>query len=407
MAEPLGIIVAPTRELVVEIHATFLDLCWTENIRCVAVYGGAPVEEQLHKLSGGCDILVATPGRLLDFLQNCTRTRVSRGRQFLSLGLLHFMVYDEADALLSLSNEKESSFQEEIDAIEGMLPKDRDEDLLINHWFFSSQYSPEEYKRAKSLIHSFGGKGHHYVDFDMPDEEDSQRYIHVEQGFITCDESSDLTKQRLEYMRETFFPNCDLNTGKCLILAHTIDAVNLIEYYINAKFDLRCEKLHGMMTQAHREQAMSSFKHGQVSILVATMKLFDRGVNVDGIRDLVFWELPDTLDQYKYCLDRGGRLGNDAKSTAFITKAGGDMDRGAIMDLRMKAFLEKNGQVVPQAMIGFSGTQPQPSNSYQSASVPEQGSHEAAQVLRNAGQQEMPGVDEQMDSYQSIFGPME
>ena len=350
MAEPLAIIVAPTRELVVEIHATILNLCWTEKIRCVAVYGGAPVEEQLHKLSEGCDVLIATPGRLLDFLQKSTR--VFGRKQFLSLGRLQFMVYDEADALLSSGVGKERSFKEEISAIEQMLPKDRDEDLYINHWFFSSHYTPEELKRADHLIHSFGKEGYFFIDFDMPDEEDSQRYVHVQQSFIECDASLDLTKQRLEHMRDTFFPRRGLNAGKCLILTHNIDAVNHIEFYVNTELHLRCEKLHGMMTQAHREQAMHSFEQGHVSILVATMKLCGRVVNTDGIRDLVFWELPDTLDQYKYCLKRVGRFGNDAKSTAFITKAGGDMDRGAIMGPKMKAFLEENGQTVPQGIDG-------------------------------------------------------
>ena len=348
LAEPVAVIVAPTRELVIEIHATFLDLCWTEKTRCVAIYGGAPVEEQLDKLRGGCDILIATPGRLLDFLRKSTR--VFGRRQFLSLDRLQFVVYDEVDALLSSGDGKERTFEEEMSAIEQMLPKDRDEDLSINHWFFSSQYTPEELERADRLISSFGSEGSNLIDFDMPDEDDSQRYIHVQQSFIACDESLDLTRQRLNYMRDTFFPVCDLNTGKCLILAHTIDAVNFIEYQINTIPGLRCEKLHGKMTQAHREQSMHSFKHGHVSILAATMKLCGRGVNIDGIRDLVFWELPDTLDQYKYCLGRVGRLGNGAKSTAFITKAGGDMDPGAILDSRMKAFLEKNGQIVPQAL---------------------------------------------------------
>ena len=75
----------------------------------------------------------------------------------------------------------------------------------------------------------------------------------------------------------------DLNAGKCLILTHTIGAVNTIEFHINAKLNLRCEKLHGKMTRAHREQVMHSFKHGHVSILVATMNLCGPGVNVDGM----------------------------------------------------------------------------------------------------------------------------
>ena len=349
MAEPFAIILAPTRELAIEIHATLLDLCWNEKIRCVVVYGGAPVEEQLQKLSEGCDILVATPGRLLDLMQRSTR--VFGKKQFLSLDNLRFIVYDEADELLSLGNGTETSFQQEIDAIEEMLPQNRDEDLHVNHWFFSSQYTQEEIDRAERFISpSLEEVEYHFIDFDTPNEEHSQRYIHVQQCFIECDAKLDLTKQRLHYMRDTFFPQCDLSAGKCLILTHTIGALNIIEFYINAELKLRCEKLHGMMTQAHREQAMFSFKHGHVPILVATMKLCGRGVNVDGIRYLVFWEMPDTLDQYKYCLGRVGRLGNDAKSSAFFAKDGFGLDRGGIMNLKMKAFLEKNEQPVPRGL---------------------------------------------------------
>ena len=98
VAEPFAIIIAPTQELVIEVHATFLDLCWTEKARCVTIYGGATVEEQLDKLRGGCDILIVTPGRLLDFLRKSTR--VFGKRQFLSLSRLRIMVHDEVDIAL-------------------------------------------------------------------------------------------------------------------------------------------------------------------------------------------------------------------------------------------------------------------------------------------------------------------
>ena len=185
------------------------------------VYGGAPLEEQLQKLSEGCDILVATPGRLLDLMQRSTR--VFGKKQFLSWDNLRFMVFDEADELLSLDNGTESSFQQEIDAIEEMLPKDQDEDLHINHWFFSSQYTPEEIKRAEHLISPLEKLKYHFIDFDMPDEKDSQRYIHVQQSFIEFNANLNLTKQRLAYMQDTFFPPSDLSAGKCLIFTHTID----------------------------------------------------------------------------------------------------------------------------------------------------------------------------------------
>lgn len=96
----------------------------------------------------------------------------------------------------------------------------------------------------------------------MPNETGSQRYIHVEQSFIKFDPDSNLTIQRLDYIRDTFFPQTELSAGKCLILARTINDVNNIEFFINAQLNLTCDKLHGMMTQVHREQATFSFKHG-------------------------------------------------------------------------------------------------------------------------------------------------
>ena len=220
LAKPFAIILAPTRELAIEIHATLLDLCWTEKVRCVVVYGGAPVEEQLQKLGEGCDILVATPGRLLNLMRRSIR--VFGKRQFLSLDNLRFIVYDEADALLSLVDGTES-FQNEIDAIEEMLPKNRDEDLHVNHWFFSSQYTPEEIKRAERFINPLENTKYNCVDFDMSDEHDTQRYIHVQQYFFEYDQKLDLRKRRLLYIRDTLFPSCDLSAGKCLIVTHAID----------------------------------------------------------------------------------------------------------------------------------------------------------------------------------------
>ena len=174
MAEPLAIILAPTHELAIEIHATLLDLCSTEKIRCVAVYGEGPVEEQRKKLSEGCDILVATPRRLLGFLPKSTWIV---GREpLLSLSRLRVMVYDEADALLSVDG-KERSFKDDIDAIEEILPKDRHEDLHVHHWFFSSQYSPEELNRAESFISpSLEVVGYEFIDFDRPDEKHSAEH---------------------------------------------------------------------------------------------------------------------------------------------------------------------------------------------------------------------------------------
>ena len=100
MAEPTVLILAPTHELAIEIHETMLALCWTDKTRCVLVYGGPPMKCQLDKLHQGCDVLIATPGRLLSLLGR----GVLGGRVSLSLSQLQFIVYDEADELMSMSN---------------------------------------------------------------------------------------------------------------------------------------------------------------------------------------------------------------------------------------------------------------------------------------------------------------
>lgn len=97
-AEPFVIILAPTRELAIEIYATFLDICYTEKIRYVFTYGGPPAKDQLDKLSQGCDILIATPGRLLDLMRQSTR--VFSKKQILSLDNLRFLTFGETDELL-------------------------------------------------------------------------------------------------------------------------------------------------------------------------------------------------------------------------------------------------------------------------------------------------------------------
>lgn len=103
-AEPFAIIVPPTRELAIEVHATLLDLCFTEKVGCVLAYGGIPIEQQIAKLNEGCEILDATPGRLLALMQR--GSRVFGGNGHMSPDRFRFLVYDEADALYRWTNKR-------------------------------------------------------------------------------------------------------------------------------------------------------------------------------------------------------------------------------------------------------------------------------------------------------------
>lgn len=169
-----------------------LDLCYNETIRsrsCV-IYGGAPTNAQLNELDKGCDILVATPGRLLAMLR---RDALNFGQpQYhskLSLANLHHIVYNEADELMSapkkddqLNKSAIKIYREEVDEIEVRLS----DNTGLYHWYFSSQYTQEQISRAESFMRMEKGTCD-VVDFDRPKENTSQRYTLIAQNFVKID----------------------------------------------------------------------------------------------------------------------------------------------------------------------------------------------------------------------------
>ncbi len=187
------------------------------------------------------------------------------------------------------------------------------------------------------------------IDFDIPDETESQRYTLVEQLFIECitdgEPNVPIAKQKMEYLRDHHFASSP-RAGKVLILARRTKDVDMIEYCLNHEMKVKSEKTHGTLRQDFREQAMYSFKTGQVEVLVATMNLGGRGINVNGVAHLVLWDLPTTLEESKSCLGRVGRLGNKASCTAFYT----ERDYSGVMNKEMKTFLEKNKQAIPTGL---------------------------------------------------------
>ena len=344
IAMPIVLIILPTHELVIEVYETLLDLCYTSKVRPIAIYGGAPADEQEKKLQQGCDILIATPGRLLHFLR-----RGLGKRQFISVEKVDFVVYDEADELLY---EGLSSFGLEIDDIEKFLKHSRQ---FIYHWFFSSQFKDAHLERAEHIICSHGSAYFEHIDFDMPREDSSQRYTFVDQKFVYFDYYNTY-KQKMDHVKTM------LNRpGKILIIARKKRDVDVIEHDIMASHsDVKAEKTHGDLEQYHREVAMFEFKHGKVTVLVATAKLCGRGVNIAGIDDLIFWDLPDTLEEYMFQLGRVGRLGNTGRSTAFYQQE--DLDLGQCMGRDMIRFLKKNNQPIPADLADYCADPP-PDNS--------------------------------------------
>ena len=283
VALPFALIVVPTRKLAIQVYSDMADLALTSWIQPAGLYGGTSRKDQADMLSRGCDILVATPGRLIDMLQGS----FIDGVKTLSLEFLSHIVWDEADELLSIGFASE-------------MRKILDIALLytppVHHWFFSSQYEEKHIAKAKTLIRS----GYIHMTFGMPNEGAASRYSAIKQIFIKVGANQ---SERFDALEKIIINNPDT---KFLILCETRATVEEIHAHLTA-LDLSFCSTHGGYSQEKREEAMFRFKKNTIAILVSTMGIAGRGFNMKGVETMVFWEMPVSLDQYKWCLGRVGR----------------------------------------------------------------------------------------------------
>ncbi len=281
-ALPFVLIVVPTRELAIQVYSDMIDLAVGTWIQPAAIHGGTSRTDQASMLSRGCDILVATPGRLIDMLH----WSYIDGVKILSLEYLSHMVWDEADELLSLG------FADQMEQILKMTMFS----VHLHHWFFSSQYEEEHLTKAKGFI----DRDYINMTFDMPDESDAIRYSAVKQIFIEVG----------EYESEKFAALMDIignnaNT-KVIVLCETQIAVEELHSRLD-DFDIPFDSTHGGYSQATREEAMFKFKKSTIPLLISTMGISGRGLNMKGVDYIIFWDMPTTLEQYKWYIGRVGR----------------------------------------------------------------------------------------------------
>ena len=283
VARPFVLIVVPTRELAIQIYSDMADLALGTLIQPAALYGGTSREDQASMLSRGCDILIATPGRLIDMLQGS----FLNGVKTLSLNFISHIVWDEADELLS------AGFADQMQVVIDLA-------LLntppVHHWFFSSQYEDEHIQKAKTLIDS----KYLNITFDMPENSAAIRYSAVKQIFIKVSEDH---SERFNALKKIFGKIGKNPNTKCIVLCQTHAMVKELHSRL-ATLRIPFRSTHGGCSQEEREEAMFRFKKGHVPLLVSTMGVSGRGINLQGANCLIFWDMPEAPDQYKWCLGR-------------------------------------------------------------------------------------------------------
>ncbi|KAF2642902.1 P-loop containing nucleoside triphosphate hydrolase protein [Massarina eburnea CBS 473.64] len=310
-AEPLVLIVCPTRELACQIFDEARRLCYRTMLRPCVIYGGAPTKNQREQLEMGCDILIATPGRLKDFMSNMN---------LLSLNRLKYTVFDEADELLSSGWEDtiEQLFQASTSNIDG------DHTYLM----FSATFP----KEARKLVREYLEDDHVSIKVGRV----GSTHQNIKQEIVFVEESA--KKQAL------FDLIFSLGPQRTLVFVNAKAKCDIVDDFLYNK-GLPTTSLHSDRTQREREDALRAFRTGKAPIMVAT-GISARGLDVATIKHVINYDLPSTMHdgitEYIHRIGRTGRIGNEGKATSFFNDRNDDLAPDLV-----KILLE-NKQEVPE-----------------------------------------------------------
>jgi ATP-dependent RNA helicase RhlB len=282
LGSPRALVLAPTRELALQIESDAKDLSKYMDARTVCVVGGMDFQKQQEKLEKRpVDLLVATPGRLIDFLD----------RNKVSLKHVEVLVIDEADRMLDMG------FIPDVRRIVYQTPHKRKRQTL----FFSATFNDE----VMRLADSWTIDAEHIVI-----EPESVATDTVEQKFwmIGQDEKN---QALLDLVSQP-------DTRRAIVFANRRDSTHRLVKFLQNK-DVPCEALAGDIPQRKRLATLNRFKDGDLKILVAT-DVAGRGIHVDGVSHVINYELPEDPEDYVHRIGRTGRAGATGISISFVSE---------------------------------------------------------------------------------------
>ncbi|PKO48778.1 MAG: DEAD/DEAH box helicase [Betaproteobacteria bacterium HGW-Betaproteobacteria-4] len=272
-----ALVLVPTRELAEQVHASFRQYGEHSGVSTYAAYGGVSINPQMMRLRRGVDVLVATPGRLLDlYSQNA-----------LKLNKVQVLVLDEADRMLDLG------FSTELDAIFAALPKKR-QTLL-----FSATFSENIRSLAKARL-----RNPLTIEISPP----NSTVKAVKQWMVPVDK-----KRKTELF---LFMRKDRRWGQVLVFVKTKRGADELVGILHAK-RIKADAIHGDKPQAARLRALESFKAGEVQILVAT-DVAARGLDIDDLPQVVNFDLPIVAEDYIHRIGRTGRAGATGEAISLV-----------------------------------------------------------------------------------------
>ena len=282
---PQALVLAPTRELANQVHGEIARLGKYRNIQSVTIYGGQAMSRQLTALERGVQVIVATPGRLMDHMYRGT----------VDLSSVSIVVLDEADQMLDIG------FAEDIEYILKYVPNPRQTLLFSATMPGPIRNLSRRYLRNPEWIRTGGDA--------EPVEQVAQVYYEV------------ATEDRTPLLCELIEDPAEVT--QCLIFRRTKIGVDRLVAELRRR-RLEAEAIHGDMSQGQREGVMNRFRSGKLRVLVAT-NVAARGLDIPAVSHVVNYDMPSNLEEYVHRIGRTARMGRPGTAITFVSEWDFDM----------------------------------------------------------------------------------
>ena len=270
------LVLAPTRELAIQVHESFVTYGKKLPLKYAVVYGGVGQTPQVKAVSHGVDVLVATPGRLMDLIE----------QGFIKLSGLEVFVLDEADRMLDMG------FIHDIKKVLKLLPPKR------HNLFFSATMPPLIEKLANSILIN-------PVRVEVTPVSSTAELISQSVMYVDRENKRPLLKHILQ----------DEKLKRVIVFSRTKHGANKIVDYLG-KSGIIAEAIHGNKSQTARQRALENFRSGQTRVLIAT-DIAARGIDIDDISHVINFDLPNESESYVHRIGRTARAGASGEAISF------------------------------------------------------------------------------------------
>jgi ATP-dependent RNA helicase RhlE len=273
-----ALIITPTRELAIQIDESFTEYAKYANLRNTVIFGGVNQRPQVDQLKNGTDILIATPGRLLDLI----------AQKYINLNHIEHFVLDEADRMLDMG------FIHDIKRLLLLLPEKK------QTLFFSATMPAAISSLSKSILRN-------PVRVEVAPVSSAAENVEQHLYFVEKPQKNELLITLLNQDKEK----------SVLVFSRTKHGADKIARVLNTK-GIGCEAIHGNKTQNARQRALTNFKSGKTRVIIAT-DIAARGIDIANLGLVINYDLPDIAETYIHRIGRTGRAGQNGTALTFCS----------------------------------------------------------------------------------------